>query len=319
MKTADFITMFKDGRLGSKRTFGAYKVFDGDHCKVLVHSVTLNGKPNGSELLGISFNKVVGHPTITMFHNGNYSNLRNSVLDFIDRPVRITGVILDENAEDLLDSGIIDIDEANTKMLIEIGSTPWLLEHHENYEDDRSKQWRYNVGSRVGVRCETIEAALVNLKPEPNAVDALGWTMERCAADFVPNAISDTDRAVLAAPPNPISYGFKVEDCTREVQYSRGSLGCNKLNLMPAASATAQGKAFKAAISEYDDALERFNNTTPTRHEGVSTSRGGCIVTYPNGMTYVKGRLNRLYDSSTAVELDVWHKLVTQSNKMKLR
>ena len=315
MKTADFFNLFKHHALGKKRNFGSYRVIDGDNCQILVRSSTSYSVPNGSELIAITFS-----PQITLWHKSNLQKVKYSVVkDIAGVTLRLNNVILDEDADNLLDSGIIDIDKANDKMLIEIGDTPWLFEH-EDTQEDANWSWTYNIGTKLGVRCASIVDALVAVKPRPNTITALGWTMERCDADFVPNGITPEDRVVLSKPVNPIDYGFKIEHCKRETTYTRGSMGGMLLFLKNEYLTTPDGARYEAACKVWDTALEMYDDMNPGRYENISTNGGQMLlVGGDQGTLYIIGEHRMMYDNGQTINLDWWHKLLNKSSKIRLK
>lgn len=315
MKTADFFNLFKDHALGKKRSFGAYRVIDGNHCQVLVRSYRRNGMPGGSELVAISFS-----PDITLWHDDNLRQINSDVVDAIQGfNIRINSDILDKHADNLLDSGIIEVDEVNAKMLIEIGDTPWLFEHEET-QTDEYWNWLYNIGTKIGVRCASIADALINAKPEPNTISALGWTMEKMPDNYVPDGITPEDRATLSKPPNPMDYGFEVEHCKRETTYTRESVGPELLFLRSNNAGSANGKRYVAACNTWNEALSRYGGMRPGRYEDITCYDGDMIlIGGPSGTLYLKGENRNMYDSTTKVHLAGWHKLLSRSNKIRLR
>lgn len=314
MNTPMFFNAFKTGALGKKRSLGSYRVMDGDHCQVLVRSVIKDGLPGGSELIAITFGQGV-----TLFHGPNYADLKNQVTDRVEGQVlKISSAIMDEEADNLLDSGIIDIDEANTKMLIEIGDTPWLFEQEIARVDDNWK-WKYNQGNKLGVRCASVAEALVATKSAPNTIDGLGWRLERQPEGFMPDGILPEDRKILTAPPNPMDYGFAIEDCTRETSYRRGVVGHDMLYLRSSQADTTEGAKFKVVTDAWDAALERFNDMTPSRWKNISLRDGAIIcVGGVAGTIYLRGSFRALYTQSDGITLTHWHKIVGESNVMKL-
>lgn len=315
MKTADFFNMFKHHALGKKRNFGSYRVIDGDTCQVLVRASTRYGVPNGSELLAITFS-----PRITLWHDSNLRQVKYSVVDGIEGgTLRINSTILDENADNLLDSGIIDINNVNDKMLIEIGDTPWLFEHEETMEDERWS-WTYNIGTKLGVRCASVTEALIKAKMQPNTISALGWTMETMPAGFKPDGISPADRITLSKPVNPMDYGFEIEHCQRETTYIRGSVGSDLLFLKNQYAGGPQGLAYKAACELFDKALSRYSDMRPGRHKNISRNGGEMVrVGGADGVLYLKGEHRQMYDSSQSINLIGWHKLIDKSSKIRLK
>ena len=315
MKTSDFFNLFKSHQLGKKRNFGSYRVIDGDNCQILVRSSTRNSVPNGSELLAITFS-----PQITLWHHDNLRQVKYSVVnDIAGVQLRINETILDENDDSLIESGIIDIDKANDKMLIEIGDTPWLFEH-EDVQTDANWSWTYNIGTKLGVRCTSIIDALKSIVPEPNTITALGWTLQRCADDFVPDGISAEDRMVLAKPISPMDYGFQIEQCKRETTYTRGSLGGSLLFLKTHYLDSTDGVRYVDACNVWDHALTRYDDTNPERYENISTNGGEMLlIGGAEGTLYLKGENRIMYDTEGTVDLDWWHKLLNKSNKIRLK
>ena len=315
MKTADFFNMFKHHTLGKKRNFGAYRVIDGDNCQVLVRASTRYGVPNGSELIAITFS-----PRITLWHDTNIRQIKHTVVeDIVGTKLWINSTILDENADNLLDSGIIDVDPRKNKMLIEIGDVPWLFEQ-EDTQVDENWAWTYNIGTKLGVRCASVTDALVEAKMQPNTISALGWTMERMPESFVPDGITPEDRVLLSKPINPMDYGFQIEHCKKETTYLRGSVGGDMLFLKSQHAGTAEGMAYQAACKVWDKALNRYGAMTPSRHENISRGDGEMVqVGGPSGVLYLRGEHRQMYTTSSNIDLKGWHKLLDKSSKIRLR
>ena len=311
MKTADFFNLFKHHQLGKKRNFGSYRVIDGDSCQVLVRASTRNGVPNGSELIAITFS-----PRITLWHGSNLRQIKYRVTsDIAGVVLRINSTILDENADNLLDSGIIDIDSVNDKMLIEIGDTPWLFEKEDTLVDE-NWSWKYNIGSNLGVRCTSVAEALVHAKMQPNTISALGWTMERMPDDFMPDGITPEDRITLSKTINPMDYGFDIEHCQKETTYVRGSVGGDLLFLKTGFAGSANGLAFVDACKVWDEALSRYAAMRPGMYENITRNGGEMVlVGGAAGQLYLKGEHRQMYDNSQSINLDHWHKLLDKSSK----
>jgi hypothetical protein len=309
-----FFNAFKTGTLGKKRSIGSYRVLDGDHCQVLVRSLIKNGLPGGSELIGITF----GHG-VTLFHGPNYSNLKSSVKDAVQGQVlRISSAVMDDKADNLLDSGIIDIDEANNKMLIEIGDTPWLFEYEESMVNDQWV-WKYNQANKLSVRCTSVAEAVVGAALPPNTISGLGWALERQPAGFEPDGVLPEDRKVMAAPPNPMDYGFKVEDCSREASYHRGVVSHDMLYLKLGMPTSPERDRLELACVAWDEALQRFNDMRPSRWNNISLREGTILcVGGTDGTVYLRGRFCAIYSQTGAITLDHWHKVTGESNVMKL-
>lgn len=314
MKTANFFNMFKNHTLGKKRSHGSYRVIDGDSCQVLVRASTRYGVPNGSELIAITFS-----PLITLWHGPNLQRIRHSVVADM---LRLNSIILNEDADNLLDSGIIDIDDINNKMLIEIGDTPWLFENEAALVDDRWS-WKYNTGTKLGVRCASIADALIDAKMQPNTISTLGWVMERMPADFKPDGITPEDRITLSKPITPMNYGFEIEHCERKTSYIRKPvrpLGPDSLFLKSAHADSTNGMAYMTACKVWNDALARYAAVRPDRYENISCHGGEMVlVGGSTGQLYLKGEHIQMYDSSRIINLAGWHKLLNKSSKIRLK
>ena len=124
--TEAFVSAFVHGKLGRKHVFGTYRVLDGENCKLLVKSGTSSGRPSSINIIGIDLS--TKDTRLVFFHNNNISIGNYSTT----RMLRECGAQLIPDAmfksddNELLNSGIIDIDEGN--VLIEIGDEPWLLD-----------------------------------------------------------------------------------------------------------------------------------------------------------------------------------------------
>ncbi len=315
MKTADFFNMFKHHTLGKKRNFGSYRVIDGETCQVLVRASTRYGVPNGSELIAITFT-----PNITLWHGANLRMIKPYVVEsIIGFKLRINSTVLDEDADNLLDSGIIDIDTTNNKMLIEIGDVPWLLEHEAALVDEQWS-WAYNIATKLGVRCASVSDALIEAKMQPNTISALGWTMETMTTGFKPDGISQEDRLTLSKPVSPMDYGFEVEHCQKETTYVRGSVGPDLLYLSNKHAGSVNGKAYVAACETWDEALTRYVGMRPGRYENISRNGGEMVlVGGANGQLYLRGEHTQMYDGTQGIDLKEWHKLLDKSSKIRLK
>ena len=312
MTTAEFINLFKTGKLGKKRTHSGYRVMDGDHCQLLVRSTRRYRAPSGSELLGIYFGN-----NICIFHN-NFSGIRSSVTkDVVGSKPILSNNVLDQDDQSLIDSGIIEVDEDRQLMLVEIGETPWLFEFDPSY-CGKFGGWDYNTGSQITKRVATIAEAEKDVALGEHHIDRLGRLLEVMPSDFVPVATSEKDHEILKHPPNPFHYGFSLEDCTGPAAYSRNGTGCGPLYLRSKAAASNAAIPFKEAVQEYAYALERFIERAPPCWNELTHSESGTILVAEGGNVYIKGHISHRYNSSEEHDFDTWNKILGESKKIRL-
>jgi hypothetical protein len=127
------------------------------------------------------------------------------------------------------------------------------------------------------------------------------------------------DRKVMATPPNPMDFGFKVEDCTRETSYRRGVVGHDMLYLRSGMPTSPERDRLVAACEEWDKALQRFDDMRPSRWKNISLREGTILcVGGTDGAVYLKGKFRAMYSQTELITLDGWHKVTGESNVMKL-
>ncbi len=315
MKTADFINLFKTGRLGKKRQHSGYKVMDGEHCQLLVRATRKYGVPGGSELIAIYF----GHG-ICLFHS-NFNSIRDSVTDDVTAPKPvITSGILKESDESLIESGIIEFDDTKRLLLLEVGATPWLLEQDERYTPNKWAEWAwdYNTGSQVSRRVETIAEAAKDVALDDGVISAVGYMLWVLPSNFIPVTTSEADKQLMMNPPNPFELGLGFEDLIVRSVYSSNSTGCTPLFVKGTVLRSQQGASFKVAMQAYNAAVERFDDIEPGSWENITTDETGTILVGAEEQVYLKGHVSCRYKSSESVDLPTWHQVIRETTKLRL-
>jgi hypothetical protein len=315
MKVADFINQFKTGRLGKKRQHTGYKVMEGNHCQLLVRSTRSRGIPGGSELIGIYFGN-----DICIFHN-NFNMLRDNVIDHVTNPKPvINSKILKENDDSLIESGIIEFDDAKGLMLLEIGSTPWLFENDPEYTPNKYSgfSWKYNTGTQVSKRYETIAEAVKDVALDDGVISSLGRLLKVMPSDFKPVTTSEADIKVLMSPPNPFDYGLTLEDCIVQKMYTTGGRGCVPLYVKENVIVTSRGAGFKAACIAYNVATKRFGDVEPNNWNNLTTEVNGTILIGEDDQVYFKGHVRYRYSAVESANFQTWCQVVGETDKIRL-
>ncbi len=312
MKTADFINLFKTGKLGKKRTHSEYKVMDGDNCQLLVRATRRCGVPGGSELLGVYFGD-----DLCLFH-ANFRGIRNSVLDQVSEPKPIlVNTVLDENDQHIIESGVIGFDEEKRLMLVELGETPWLLEHDPSFSN-HYWNWRYNTGTQVSKRVATVAEAMADIKEPDDQITRLGRLLQVMPSDYVPVSTSKADIERLMSPPTPFDYGFTLEDCQVLPMFAQRATGATPLYLKPKIAQSTLANKFNAAAIAYNEAADRFNERTPGQWEELTHNETGSILKAEGGAIFIKGHVYHRYNSSEKHDFPTWHKVLGKAKKIRL-
>lgn len=316
MKVSDFINLFKTGGLGKKRQHSSYRVMDGDHCQLLVRATKRRGVPGGSELIGIYF----GHD-VTLFHN-NFNKLRDSVTDAVSDPKPvINGKIIKQEDEGLIDSGIIGIDDTKGLLLLEIGETPWLLEHDEVYTPNKYAYWtwNYNTATQVSKRVGSIAEATGDIVLPDGVISNLGYLLRVMPSDFIPLATNKEDEKLLMNPPNPFNYGLTLDDLIVQTVYGNTGRGCVPLYVKRKIAASPRGAQFKADADAYNEATVRFEIKEPSYWENLTSEDKGTVLIGANGQVYLKGHVwTRYHASSESATFKVWHQVLGKTSKLRL-
>ncbi len=315
MKTAEFINLFKTGRLGKKRQHSGYKVMDGEHCQLLVRATRSGGVPGGSELIAIYF----GHG-ICLFHS-NFDSIRDSVTEDVTAPKPvITSGILKESDESLIESGIIGFDDTKKLLLLEVGVTPWLLEQDDRYTPNKWAEWSwdYNTGSQVSRRVETVAEAMKDVALDDGTISAVGYMLRVLPSNFIPVTTSEVDKQLMMNPPSPFQHGLGFGDLVVRSVYSGNSTGCTPLFVKSDVLRSPQGATFKAAMRAYNAAVERFDDIEPGSWENVTTDESGTILVGAGEQVYLKGHVSCRYKSSESVDLPTWHQIIRETTKLRL-
>ncbi len=315
MKTSDFINLFKTGRLGKKRQHAGYKVMDGDHCQLLVRSIRSSGAPGGSELIGIYFGN-----DICIFHN-NFNGIRDSVTNYVSDPKPVvTGDIIKAGDPNLIDSGIIEIDDNKQLLLLEIGTTPWLLENDPKYTPDRYNNWAwsYNTGTQLSKRVETIEEVEKDVVLDEGVISTIGYLLKVMPSDFVPVSTSEEDKKLLMNPPNPFNYGVTLDDLVIKQVFVGASVGATPLYVKKKVVSSSRGAQFKVDIQTFNQAVKRFQQREPSAWENITKEDNGTIIIGANEQVYLKGHVYHRYKSSEKADFHTWHQVLGKTSKIRL-
>ena len=313
MKVSSFISHFKNHTLGKSRSCGSYRVLEGACCQVLVKARKYYNTPAGSDLIAITFT-----PELTFFAHGYY-NIRNTTrYEVVGQCFKVSSSFLNGGCDNLLDSGIIDVDTESRKMLIEIGDTPWLLEYEKVMAE--ISVGPYHTASKLSIRCSSISEALDMLKPDKDTVTALGWEFRKMPNNWEPMYCSDEDRQILRTSPNPMDFGFEIEHCReRVVTNSSNTMGVNTLGLKTIYKDDPNAQLYMDAVQRWGKALERYRNAFPSMFNSqLSPVESGLLVYQADDNSYyVKGCIKEYYGSNKATFAG-WHRIEQKSTKMRL-
>ena len=225
-----------------------------------------------------------------------------------------------QNDEYLINSGIIEFDDTNNLLLVEIGDTPWLFEHDPKYVPHKYSgwEWTYNTGCQVSRRVETIAEALRGVALPDGAVSAIGYLLKVLPSDFEPAATSEEDKALLMNPPNPFKHGLTLDDLIARSVYPLVQVGCTPLYVKQEVPKT-KSALFKVATEAFNEAIERFDDRSPTSFENIRTdSSKGTILKGANGQVYLKGHVYCGYGSSESADFPTWHQIIGETTKLRL-
>lgn len=319
MKTGDFIKKFIAHTLKRKTTHGSYRVLKGEFCEVLVKSRSTFNQPNGSIIVAITFSK-----NITLFNDYSMSNMRRQVRDDIGYSTLfiVPNEVLAYDIDNFLDSGVIEIDDKKRQALIEVGDTPWLFEHDAEYERRSDMTMQYTGATKIHTRVASIEEALKHVKPSGNVCEIQQHWARAMPYDWKKPVLDKFYVDRLRTPVNPFDYGFTIEDCVaKEVYNSYSTLGGRNFSLNKGTqNSTADLAGFKAAIKEWEKALEEYQKRTTTEWEGISALEEankpkGNILLCPEGV-FMTGLVGDRYSRQKKVELKGWYKMIGKSGKV---
>jgi hypothetical protein len=315
MKVADFINLWKTGKLGKKRQHTGYRVIDGDHCQLLVRSTSHRGVPGGSELIGIYFGN-----NVCIFH-ANFDGIRDSVIKKVECPKPVLcGAVMKGNDPALIDSGIIGFDDEKGLLLVEIGETPWLFECDPLFKPSRytTWDWKYNTGTQLGKRVETVAEAEKDIVLDDGVVSMIGYLLKVMPSNFTPLTTSEEDQKLLMLPPNPADYGLTLDDMCVQTVYNRGGRGCTPLFVKDKVLVTQRGAQFMADALAHNAAAKRFSEVEPAYWDQLTSDENGTLLVGANEQVYIKGHVYHRYASSESGDFKVWHQVLGKTTKIRL-
>ena len=334
--TTSFIRAFMTGTLGRKRVHGAYRVLDGDHCKVLVRASTQNGRHDGSSLIGINLSTEEHKAGFFHLYNTNcFTYSMNKDLGTYNAP-RLPTNVLSGNDTNLLNSGIIDAND--TEMLIELGDKPYLLQ--KKIKDGLVFKWEsltlFASLDKIDKRVASIEAART-LVMDPVGMEqlcGLFW-IEKQPDTFSPPAMEEQYINVLSHPINPLDYGYKLEECGIGAVVGDRADGDTSVSvLVPNDTLLIEpydqrAKQYMFARANWSAAVDKMKGRSPLEYKGLSTKksrygygitpikRHGRFVCTVTGV-YVTGTVQRKDNWDDKVKLDGWYRLHAEINRVKL-
>ena len=336
--TPDFIHAFMEGGLGRKRVHGSYRVLDGEHCKLLVRAMTEGGRPGGSILMAINLSD---ETTKLSFWQTNYDRCftyRMAKAINTGSYQKLPDIIISGEEDSLINSGIIATDA--THLLIEIGDKPFLL-HRDIKDGDaqtvtlgttRSGCPAFAYANQVTSRVATISEALELSKDpvdERNLVSV--WWAKKMEFGFTPPPFNPEDIKTLAAPLNPLDFGFEIEEC------KLGSISSGKQNLhvFTPKDSILKDTPPSNRVTQWTDACEKWNlagerlyTRLPNQYKGISIASSrymysssettiGDIVVTSEGV-FIKGTIHNSESWDKKDKLTTWYKLTIPSNQINI-
>ena len=334
--TEEFVSAFVHGKLGRKHVFGTYRVLDGEHCKILVKAVSAYNRPNSLSVIGIDLS--TKDKRLVFFHdtnisNGNYSTTR--MLSDCGAQL-VPENMLNSNDDELLNSGIIDMEEEY--VLIEIGDEPWLLDRQlgpgkTGYVTTNLGCPKYSSATNVPKRVATIhEAVELTKQPEGQVMIVEQWWATPMEPGFEPPGLDSEHTKTLTTPLHPTDYGFTLDQCY--VIASRINSEITLYSIVPKRE-HIENKSSPSTISyvkakqAWEQAKEAYDDRNLASYKGLSVldsrySRGplhdgasGAIVQTSTGV-YIRGEVKNMTHWDHKTSNLPWHRLTNQCNRIVL-
>ena len=322
-----FVQAWLENKLGKKKSHASFRILNGDHCSVLVKGHTRYGRPYDLYVIAIRLNSAT--EDLIFFHSQNTNQFNYQVgrtLKESEYPKLPIDILSTENV-DILTSGVIDSND--THVLIEIGDRPFLLNRMLGSDGEQIKLHTASVFTaltKVPARCGTIEEAKL-LTKEPDNLELLCdvWWVEKQPEGFRPPRIDVGVSSFLNTPPNPLNYGFSIEDCYVIDLDKHASILVPHKDLRE--SNTPNAVSYRVDVEAWNDMMGKVDEWHPLEYNGITTrrsrygygteeNRSGTILATPSGV-YVTGVFSNKHTWSEQT-LTGWWKLCELSNRVKL-
>lgn len=337
--TPIFITKFMKNELGRKRVHGTCRVLEGDHCKLLVRATTEYGRPAGNELIAINLS-TADYKMVFWQEGYNRSfTYRLSRQLPTDCYQALPSIIMTGGEDGILNSGIIEV--SDTHALIEIGDKPFLL--HRAVKDDGDAQTvmllntdggcpLFEFANQIPTRVGSIKEAKELVKEPVGERRLVGaWWAKEMPFGFIPPAFEPEYVKTLAAPLNPLDFGFEMDECRiGSIQHSTQSMRVflPKKKVVDEQQTTGRVQKWNEAVAKWEDAANKFLCRTPIKYKGISTSTSrfsyggandtcGELIVTGEGV-YVTGTIHNENAWHKEDNMTQWYKLTQPANQIML-
>ena len=331
----DFITGFFENTLGRKRVHGAYRILEGDYCKLLVRATTKHNTPVGNELIAIDLSN--NDNRLVFWHKSSARNfsyrMSCKIEEGIDSYQTLPNIICNGSEENILNSGIVDISPLHA--LIEIGDTPFLL-HRDMLNTQIIKRFQYTHANQVPKRVASIHEAQEEVKdPIDNRKLCQKWWAKEMPFGFVPPEFDPELVKVLSTALNPIDFGFEIDECIVGTISRVGYGGANirsfvpKNNLIMATPKTTRVQKWIGTVTKWSKAAEKMLSREPDQYKGLSIynnsytsilnneKRTGTIIVTTEGV-FITGEIHSEADWKKSDTLTQWFKLTQYANHINI-
>lgn len=316
MNTNEFISGFLNGTIGRKKTHGTFKVLEGQHCELLVHSTRNNGQPTGNEVIAIKF--LSSKNSFSWLASSSNRRMSRTIGMFEGVCKTLPASVFNSKIPGLLSSGIVDTSDSYS--VIEIGDTPYLFTHGPH-----NKQWNIKQIEALDSRVSTINEALKLIAiPEGCVIINKTIVAKVMPNDFAPQEIDKESKQLLITPPSPIDFGFAFEECMPTATGMLIPLDANTTNN----PRTARELEWSKAKQQYDAAYRLWNSMYPYAYANMNikrtlfslssdTSRAGRFVVSSHGV-FFKGIIHSTEFSNTSTTAIGWHKYMSTKRIYKM-
>jgi len=311
MNTVEFIKGFLTQTLGNKKTHSAYRVMEGEHCRLLVKTDRVHGRPTDVTIIAIDLST---SKTKFMFRGCN-NPFRHQTASSIGwhNWQSIPAAMLTKNDNEILSSGVVD--ESGSHALIEIGNSPFLFTYADNNNLNNGCP-KILVAEPVPNRVASVKEAIDLVKIPDGQVTLLNeWEATPMPEGWKPPAFSEENANILHTPLDPIKMGYTLEECLVNDSYI---IPAECFGKRPAITTNRQ-QVWYDALDKRRIASDLFNTMYPNIWKGISVKlnqwssyslveKTGQIVISPSG-NYVIGKIQSEYNSRVKEDIYMWHRL----------
>ncbi|KKK77771.1 hypothetical protein LCGC14_2850230, partial [marine sediment metagenome] len=276
---------------------------------------------------------------LVFFHDNNISSGNYNTTRMLREcgAQLIPNAMFDSESDELLNSGIIDIEEG--RALIEIGDEPWLLDRQlgegkTGYVTTQLGCPKYTSAANVSKRVATIqEAHELTKQPDGQVMIVEQWWATPMEPGFEPPRLDAEHIKTLSTPLTPLDYGFTIDQCY--VIASRINSDISLYSLVPKreylSNVTAKNTiSYQKAKTAWVAAKEAYDHMFLSAYKGLSVmdsrySRGplhdgdsGAIVQTGTGV-YIRGEIKNMTIWENKTSNLPWHRLNNLCNRIVLR